>query len=242
MIDGAAIIVIGNEILTGKVRDATSPYLLRELRALGFPVHRVVVIPDDVDVIAREVRRHSEEFSQVFTSGGVGPTLDDVTFDGICKAFGLELVEDERMARVIREHFGERTTPSHLKMALVPTGARLDFDGRMPWPVVEVENVMVLPGDPGILRKKFESVKERFRRAPWHARRIYTLLEEGDLAPILERLEGGHPEVAIGSYPVYEKSDYKVLVTIESKDAADVERAFEDLRRMIPEREIVRAE
>ena len=240
MEDSAAILVIGNEILSGKVRDSNSPFLVEELRALGHPVGRIAVIPDGVETIGRTVAELSRDFCQVFTSGGVGPTLDDLTFEGIARAFELELVENPQLAEIIRNHYGERTTESHMKMAILPSEALLTWSDELPWPHIEIRNVMVLPGDPVILRKKFTAARERFRRSPWHLGRVYTRLEEGDLAPLLDRLHDTHPRVSIGSYPVYKNPEYEVQITLESKDRSTVENALRNFREMLRDEDIVR--
>ena len=242
MEDSAAILVIGNEILSGKVRDTNSPFLIEELRLLGYPVARVLVIPDQAETIARAVAGLSRQFKQVLTSGGVGPTLDDVTLEGIAAAFDLELVRNQRLEEIIARHYGEAMTPSHLKMAMVPDGTQLTWSDELPWPLIEVRNVMVLPGDPKILRKKFSAAHDRFRRDPWHLKRVYTSLDEGHLAPLLEQIQSAYPEVAIGSYPVYERSDYDVQVTLESKDERLVTQALSGFRGMLDEKDIVRIE
>jgi molybdenum cofactor synthesis domain-containing protein len=240
MESGAAILIIGNEILSGKVRDANSPFLVDELRSLGVPVRRILVVPDVVDVIAGSIRSLSASFRHVFTSGGVGPTLDDLTFEGLSRAFDAPLEEEPRLAAVIRNHFGTATRASHLKMARLPRGATLRWTAGLLWPVVEMQNVMVFPGDPGILREKFTAVREDFRDAPFHLRRVFTTLDEGTLAPILEQVDASHPSVAVGSYPVYGNPDYAVQVTLESKDARAVERAVADLLAAVPARDVVR--
>lgn len=225
MRESAGIIVIGNEILSGKVRDSNSAYLVQELRELGVPVARILVIPDEVPVIARAVADFSAAHVHVFTAGGVGPTLDDVTLDGVAAAFGAGLRADPALEAVIRAHFREATQASHLKMARIPEGSQLVWTDGLPWPVLIVRNVMVLPGSPEILRRKFQAVRERFRAAPFRLRRIYTKLEEGALAPDLDRVHAAHPGVALGSYPVYDDPTYSVQVTVEGKDAAAVDAA-----------------
>jgi molybdenum cofactor synthesis domain-containing protein len=242
MEDSAAILIIGNEILSGKVRDTNSPYLIEELRSLGYPVARVLVISDSVQIIAKAVAELSKQFKQVLTSGGVGPTLDDVTLEGIAAAFELDLVRDQRLEEIIARHYGDKMTPSHLKMALLPRGTRLTWSDELPWPLIEICNIMVLPGDPRILRRKFSAARDRFRRDPWHLKSVYTRLDEGYLAPLLEQLHSTYPEVAIGSYPVYELSDYAVQITLESKDESLVAQALAEFREMLDEKNIVRIE
>lgn len=221
----AAIIVIGNEILSAKVRDSNSPWLIAELRALGMPVARVFTIPDDVGIIAQTVRSAAAQFEQVITCGGVGPTLDDVTLEGIALALGVPLVTEPRLEAAIRAHYGNAVLPSHLKMALVPAGARLTDPPGAIWPVLDAANVLVLPGDPGILQRKFHSVKQRFARQRMTLRRLHLACDEGLVAPHLDRLHAEHPGVQIGSYPTYDERGLRVMITLESLDAAAVDSA-----------------
>src|SRR5499427_11150570 len=122
----AGIILICNEILSGKVMDANASYLCRELRALGVEVRRISVIPDEVDVIASEVAAYSGAFDVVFTSGGVGPTHDDVTIEGVARALGVPVVRDPRLVSMLERFYRDRRqelTEARLKMAEVPEGA-----------------------------------------------------------------------------------------------------------------------
>lgn len=240
MRDAAAIIVIGNEILTGKVRDSNSAFLVSELRELGTPVARIHVIPDQVPVIAETVRAASATFRHVLTSGGVGPTLDDVTLEGIAGAFGDSLHLDQRLAAIIRAHFGDATRDAHLKMAMVPQSSELLFSPHLPWPVLQVRNVFIFPGDPGILQKKFHAIKERFRASPFILRKVFTRQEEGELAQSLLDVQNAFPAVAVGSYPVYNDPSYAVLLTLESKTKQEVESALALLLTLLSPDGIVR--
>src|SRR5690606_18667646 len=142
----AAALIIGNEILTGKVREANVQRLAHELFRLGIAFRRVIVCPDDVDTIARDLRELREAHDLVFTSGGVGPTHDDLTLPAVARSFDRPLVRSPIIEGLIRGYWGERATEGHLRMADVPEGAELLSTGDVPWPVVCVENVFVLPG------------------------------------------------------------------------------------------------
>ena len=158
----AGILLVGNEILSGKIQDANAAYLCRELRALGVDVRRIAVIPDEVGLIADEVVAFSREFDVVFTSGGVGPTHDDVTIEGVARAMGVAVVRHPTLVELIQRHFQGRATDAHLKMAEVPEGAELIVDGRLGFPTIKCENIYILPGIPEILEQKFQSLRDRF--------------------------------------------------------------------------------
>src|SRR5512141_2952562 len=109
----AGIILVGNEILSGKIADVNAAYLCRELRGLGVDVRRITVIPDEVDLIACEVAAFSRDFDVVFTSGGVGPTHDDVTIEGVARAMGVPVVRHPVLAAILQRHFGDRLNETH---------------------------------------------------------------------------------------------------------------------------------
>jgi molybdenum cofactor synthesis domain-containing protein len=231
----AGILVIGNEILSGKVVDTNSPYLCRELRALGVDVERVLVIPDDVDLIARETKAMHEAYDFVFTSGGVGPTHDDMTLDGIAQAFGRPLELNESIVARIERAQGSAPNESQKKMARIPADARLVDAGDLWFPVVIVENVHVFPGIPELLRKKFESIRDRFRGVPFLLKRVYVRQRESDIAQDLHELLGEFPELMLGSYPKIGEERFHVLLTLESRDAGYLQRALDSLLARLPE-------
>jgi len=238
----AGILIIGNEILSGKVTDTNSPYLCRELRTLGVDVERILTIPDDVHVIAREVRALSDAYDFVFTSGGIGPTHDDLTMDGVALAFGRKTERSESIAERIGRAQGQPPNESQLKMALVPEDALLIDAGDLWFPVVVVENVYVLPGIPELLRKKFESVRERFRGVPVLLKRVFVKRRESDIAAELNALLDEFPELMLGSYPKIGEESFHVLLTLESRDAGYLQRALDALLLRLPLDSIHRVE
>lgn len=226
----AAIVLIGDEILSGKTRDANADFLIGELRDLGVALRRIEVIPDVLDEIAAAVRAASSRYQHVFTSGGVGPTHDDLTMEGVARAFGTRVVRHPRLEAMLREHFGERLVERDLRMAEVPDGAELVEGEGLVWPVPCYRNVYILPGVPSIFRRKFLALRERFRIAPFHLVCVYVRNDEGPIAAHLDAVVAAHAGLAVGSYPRFAADDeWRVKVTLESKDAALVERALADL-------------
>src|SRR5438876_153397 len=122
----AAVLVIGNELLSGRVEDANVAVLARALRDLGVELRRVVMVQDDIPTIAREVKELAKTHDWLFTSGGVGPTHDDVTIEAVAEAFGVGVVTSPLMEKMLRDHYQERITDGHLRMALIPEGAALE--------------------------------------------------------------------------------------------------------------------
>jgi len=230
----ASLVVIGNEILSGKVTDTNTPFLARELRCLGVSLERVVVVPDDIAQIAAEVCECSRRHDVVFTSGGVGPTHDDITMDGVAAAFGRPLVEHKELRRAIEHFVGRRVNAAHLKMAQIPEGAELIVDDKLAFPTVIVENVYILPGIPELFQAKIVSLRDRFRVRPFFLRQVLVRDNETRIAEFLHATLLAFPELLLGSYPKLSDPDYRVRLTLESKDEAYVERALADLVGRLP--------
>jgi molybdenum cofactor synthesis domain-containing protein len=230
----AGFLVIGNEILSGKVVDTNSPFLAKQLRELGVDLERILTIPDDIDIIAREVRAMSESYDHVMTSGGIGPTHDDVTMEGVAKAFDLPLELDaalcERIERVTGEHFNE----SMRKMAVLPRGARVEESGEPWFPLISVRNVFVLPGIPKLFELKFESIRKHFVGVPIALRRVYVKAYESEIASHLNELLSEYSELMLGSYPRLGDADFRVLLTLESRDVQYLQRALDSLLSRLP--------
>ena len=240
----AGILLIGNEILSGKITDANAAYLCRELRGLGVEVRRITVIPDEVDLIAAEVRAFSAEYDVVFTSGGVGPTHDDVTIEGVARALGVPVVREPRLVSLLENYFKGRgqLNAARLKMAEVPEGAELTADGELVFPAVVVRNIYILPGVPEIFRQKFDALKERFRDQPIFLKNVFVSIGEGSLADHLNALVREYPELLCGSYPEFSNPEYKVKVTLESKDRGYLDDAVTDLLGRLPQDAVVRVD
>lgn len=238
----AAILVIGDEILSGKTAEVNAQMLIGELRDLGVALRRIVIISDDIDEVAIAVRELSARFDHVFTSGGVGPTHDDVTILGIARAFDRSVIRHTELQARLRAYFGANIDEARLRMADVPEGTQLIETPDLRWPVLACENVYILPGVPELFKRKFAAIRERFRVAPYFARAFYTLEDEFDIADRLREVATAHPQVAIGSYPNFSAPDYRVKLTLESKDGAAIQSASEALLALLDPAQIARVE
>ena len=238
----AGIVVIGNEILSGKVQDVNAAYLVRELRILGVDVKKITVIPDEIDVIASEVSAFSRQFDVVFTSGGVGPTHDDVTIEGIARALDRPVVRHPELERLLRSRYSGDLNEARLKLTHVPQGATLVSEDGLWFPVVTIQNIYIFPGIPDLLRQKFDGIKERFRDRPFYLRKIYVTESEGSIAECLHEVLQELPDLMLGSYPDLHHPNYKVMLTVESKDEAYVQAAFERLMTLLPQGSIFQTE
>ncbi len=230
----AGIILVGNEILSGKIQDANAAYLCRELRGLGVDVRRITVIPDEVALIADEVAAFSREFDVVFTSGGVGPTHDDVTMEGVARAMGVPVVRHPALASLLERYYKDRINAAHLRMAEVPEGAELVSGESLRFPTILMRNVYILPGVPEIFRQKFDALRERFRDQPIHLKNVFVRIGEGTLAEHLNGLLVAFPLLLLGSYPEFSNPEYQVKVTLESRDRGYLEQALTDFLARLP--------
>jgi len=239
----AGIVIVGNEILSGKVTDTNSVFLARELRAVGAELGRVVVVADEIDEIAEVVRDFVRRFHVVLTSGGVGPTHDDVTIAGVARGLGRSVVRHPEIETALRQLFKDRLNAAGLKMAEVPEGAELIRSGDLSsFPVIKVENVYLLPGIPEILEQKFHAIKARFAGPRYHLKALYSARGESAIAEYLNATLAQFPELVLGSYPRLGDPEYRVKVTLESKTQAYVEAAFAHLVGILPEGTVVRTE
>lgn len=238
----AGIIIIGNEVLSGKTQDTNSHFLCQELRTLGVEVQRISVIPDEIELIGNEAASFSRQFDFVFTTGGVGPTHDDVTMAGIAHGFGLKVIRHPELERRLRERHGENLNEARLRMAEVPEGAELVGGGSLYAAVAKVRNIYIFPGIPKILQERFLVIKERFRDAPFYLKVVYVKEGEGVIASILNSLLELFPDLLLGSYPMLDNPDYKVKLTLESKDKDYLSRAFDKLLLTLPKGAVHRIE
>ena len=237
----AGIIIIGDEILSGKIHDHNSFFMAKELWLHGIHVRRICIIPDAVDEIAQEVISFSQKFDYVFTSGGIGPTHDDVTIEGISKAFNVKPVIHDALRKILEQRH-TTPTPEQLKMAEVPDGAELVNDGTLTFPLIKFKNIFIFPGIPEFLRKKFSVIVNLFHEPPILMKKVYVNENESNIASILNEILNHFTDVKIGSYPVVDNRDYQVMITFESLHKALLDSAVRMLMESLPQEKIVRIE
>lgn len=238
----ACILIIGNEILSGKVRDINSDFLISELRSLGVSLQRVCIIPDDIRVIGEEVLFFSKHYDYVFTCGGIGPTHDDLTIEAISKSFRVPLKLDHSILELLRKKYGESFNNFVLKMALVPEGSELIYSEFDSLPTILFKNIVILPGIPSLMKKKFLAIKERFRCSSFLYKKIFLTANESSIAESLTAISLKYPEVPIGSYPIVDNPEFKVIVSLESKSEEKLNLAMKELLSLIPENVIHKIE
>ena len=233
----AAAVIIGNEVLSGKVKCENSFFLAEQLYSLGVELKRITTIPDEMDDISQVIREYKDKYDFVFTTGGVGPTHDDITAEAVAMSFNRQVVYNMEVGGMLQAHYGERLNPARLKMANLPEGTALiktRYKNAV-LPVFVVENVYMFPGIPDLLKTMFTEIKEHFRNTPFYNIFLYFKVSEGKLAALLTDTSNKYTNLLLGSYPLIFGKDYKVKVILESKEKSLVVEAFNYILERVDE-------
>jgi len=225
----AAVLIIGNEILSGKTQDTNVAFLGKSLAALGIRLLEARVVRDEPPVIADVVNVLRASHTYVFTTGGIGPTHDDLTAESIARAFGVPLVLDEEAKRRIG-HGGRELNEARLKMAMVPEGASLIDNPISHAPGFRIGNVFVLAGIPSVAVAMFESIRHELSGgAPIVSESVDLYVRESDIAAPLDGIARANPEVEIGSYPFVRDGRYGAAIVVRGTDRALVNRIVREI-------------
>jgi molybdenum cofactor synthesis domain-containing protein len=227
----ACLLVVGDEILSGEIRDENGPWMLRRLNEAGVRVARVAVCPDLEDEVVAEVRRLRALADGLLVSGGIGPTHDDVTRQALARALGVDLAMHPDAERAIRGYFGAGATESDLEMGRLPAGCSVVRGATTGALGFALAGVYAFPGVPVLLRDLVEAILPDFQGAPRQAVEVVTQQREGEIAPLLTATQGAHPELAIGSYPVLEGGRWHVRIVLRGDERAHVEQVAARLAR-----------
>lgn len=221
----AAVLLIGNELLSGKTQDANLQFLGAELSTLGIRLMEVRVVRDDHDAIGAHLNEVRRLYTYVFTTGGIGPTHDDITAEAVARAFGVEVeLNAEAVARL--ERANSDLNESRLRMARVPVGAELIDNPLSIAPGFRIENVYVLAGVPAIARSMFGTIASELEKgAEIQSATIDVLAREGDFAAVLSDLADEHPGVEIGSYPFSREGRIGASLVVRGTDRAQIDAA-----------------
>jgi len=226
----AGVLIIGNEILSGKVADENGPFLLGRMRGLGVEVRRLAIVADELDEIVWGLRGLRQRCDWVVTTGGVGPTHDDVTVAAVAAALGRTVVRSPELEALVRSTLGEGAPAEALRMADTVAGAELIYAEGTRLPAMVVDRVAVLPGVPALMRRQFEVLAPKLEGAPFVLRQVFLDVGEPAIAATLGRIAKDNPRVAIGSYPCFDRgADHRVKLTLEARDRAAVEAALQTL-------------
>jgi molybdenum cofactor synthesis domain-containing protein len=235
----AAMLVIGDEILSGRTRDANMPYLACELTRAGIDLREVRVISDDPEAIVAAVQALSAAHDVVFTSGGIGPTHDDITAENVARAFGRDISVRDDARAILAAHYEARDmdlNDARLRMARIPEGATLIDNPISAAPGFSLENVHVMAGVPTIFQAMVASVLPTITGgAPILSQSLDVARGEGDIAGPLTDLAARYPDLSFGSYPYIRGGAYGVNVVVRGHDGARVDAAMAELSGMVAE-------
>ena len=234
----AALVIIGNEILSGRTQDANLAFLATELNEAGIQLREVRVVPDAEADIVDAVNALRAKHDHVFTTGGIGPTHDDITSASVAKAFGLPFGRHpEAERRLLAYYPPEKVNPARMKMAETPEGAVLIDNPVSVAPGFTIGNVHVLPGVPSILQAMFAGLKPRLQGgATVRSRTLTVVCPEGEIAKPLGEIQARHPTVEIGSYPFMRQGSFGTSLVLRSVDPDAIEAAAEAILAEVRER------
>lgn len=239
----AAAVIIGNEVLTAKVRDLNGAHLIGRLRERGVALRWMAIVPDEIDAIVEAVAHGRSVATYVFTSGGIGPTHDDVTVRAVALVLGRAVVRIPELEALIRRHSTGPVSPEALRLAEAPAGTELLWREGTWYPVLHCDGVYLLPGVPQLFKVQLEAVLPRLEGTPMRVRSLYLCLGEPEIAGVLDRVAISAPDVAIGSYPEFDRdAGYRVKVTVENPELESVDAVVAKLRAELPEGAILRVE
>jgi molybdenum cofactor synthesis domain-containing protein len=233
-----SLLIIGNEILSGAIADTNLAYMLRRFRELSIPVDEVRIIPDHLETIVNALKELKEQSAYVISSGGIGPTHDDLTLEAYAVLFGVDLIENTDMKQRVQRFFGESLKPGHRYLYRVPEHTELLYGDDQNWPVYKLGNCFILPGLPEIFVKKFDDILKNLPAQPEiFKKEMGVHVSEGYFAEELEALQKRYPDVEIGSYPLYRGSwdrtahprELAVKITFKCLNQEKLERCYQDL-------------
>jgi molybdenum cofactor synthesis domain-containing protein len=238
----AAVLVIGDEILSGRTKDKNIGAIADRMTAIGIDLTEVRIVPDREDMIVEAVNALRARYDYVFTTGGIGPTHDDITADSIATAFGVAIDIDERAVAVMRPAYaakGLELTPARLRMARIPAGADLIANTVSMAPGFMIGNVIVMAGVPSIMVAMLEEVAPRLATGQrMLSSSIAVSHPEGEIAELFADHQRAYPDVIMGSYPSIRDGRYHTELVLRSRDARQLEHATDDLRKKLSLRQL----
>jgi molybdenum cofactor synthesis domain-containing protein len=234
----AAVLVIGDEILSGRTKDKNIGFIAEYLTAIGIDLREVRVVPDVEDEIIDALNALRHRYTYVFTTGGIGPTHDDITADCVAKAFGVPIDHDPRAVAILLERFaklGTEPNEARMRMARIPQGAELIANKVSGAPGFWIGNVIVMAGVPSIMQAMIDEVAKKLKTGvKMLSVSIRADAREGDIGAQLGEIARAHPAVNIGSYPFFDdKSGPNTNVVVRSRDAEELARAQAAVEAML---------
>ena len=231
-----ALVIVGNEILSGRTQDSNTSWIAENLNRIGVVLYQVRVVPDIEGEIIKAVNELRGIVDYVFTTGGIGPTHDDITAESIARAFDVKLELNEEAYGILVRHYGseDQVTPPRKKMAMIPAGASLINNPVSGAPGFQIGNVFVMAGVPRIMQAMFDDVQTRLSRGkPVLSNTIACSLAESAIAEPLEAVQKNYPSVNIGSYPHFRGGILGLSLVLRSNDDETLDLATRDVIALI---------
>ena len=228
------LIIIGNEILSGATEDTNSTFIARSLFEMGADLKEIVTLPDIVPLVASKVKEFSERFELVVTTGGIGPTHDDITYEAVAQGLGVGLHLEPHFEALVKSRFKERMNEASLKLARIPEGSTWLDPGAFWFPPVVARNVVIFPGVPMLLEGQFSTIAQLLPRACHFVRSVRVFYSEFLLADLAEGVDARYPDVEVGSYPYLAGTERHVTLKFTGKNQESVESAFKEFLAGIP--------
>ena len=226
----AALIIIGDEILSGRTQDANLAYLAKWLGVQGIRLKEVRVVVDDMAAIGEAVNALRVQHDYLFTTGGIGPTHDDITVDAIAAALGREVIVHPDARQILADHYGDQLTEARLRMARTPAGASLIENPRTKAPGIRVENIFIMAGVPMITQGMLAALDGQLPGgAPVLSRTVAAWTQESKVAAVLKQAERANPGVQIGSYPFWREGKTGANFVLRSTSVAQLAEVAEQL-------------
>ncbi|WP_299820935.1 competence/damage-inducible protein A [uncultured Roseibium sp.] len=233
----AAFLVIGDEILSGRTKDKNIGFTADYLTSIGIDLREARIVPDDREEIAAAVNALRARYDYVFTSGGIGPTHDDITAECIAEAFGVPLILDPRAVAILEAHYPPgQFTPARQRMARIPEGADLIENKVSKAPGFRIGNVFVMAGVPAIMQAMMDAIAPTLATGKkMLSRTVAADMPESRIAERLARIQDAHPQTLIGSYPQADNGKFTTQIVIRSRDEAILTAAAEDVAKAVAE-------
>ena len=228
----AALVVIGDEILSGRTQDANVAQVAEWLNRNGIRFAEVRIVPDRQDRIVEAVNALRSRYDYLFTTGGIGPTHDDITVDSIAAALGVPVVVHPQARAILEDYYRDRggLTAARLRMARVPEGAELIPNPHSGAPGVRVGNIFIMAGVPHIAARMLEALDGKLEGGrPLVSLTVGAYAAESEVADLLREVEADHPGVQVGSYPFYGGGRLGANFVLRGEDERTVERCAQDL-------------
>lgn len=230
----AVLIIIGNEILSGRTQDININYIAKKLTQSAICLKEVRVIADDQQTIIRHIREMKDQYDYVFTTGGIGPTHDDITSYALSQALGLEYAINSEALQILEQYYGDELNEARKKMACMPEGAELIYNPVSQAPGYIIKNIYVMAGVPKIMQAMLDGIIHKIKGdTPIYSKTITTDIAEGNLAKRLAEIQKTYPKIEIGSYPFMSRNQLGTSIVCRGEDTKVIDIVMKDIKDMI---------